>query len=133
MCRQCLATKANGEACKGPAMSREGYCWAHNPKNAERRRRQASRAGRAKPNKELQSVKARLSDLAEDVLEGRVETSVGTGTSQILNVYLRPSRSGSRSKRSRSWRSGLTNSKCSSPEETRHEPKGAGQAPESEG
>ncbi len=87
--KQCAGIKANGERCNRSADGSAGFCWGHDPKNAERRRRQASRAGRARPNKELQSIKARLSELADDVVEGRVETSVGAVTSQILNVYLR--------------------------------------------
>jgi hypothetical protein len=70
-------------------MGSEGLCWAHNPKNAERRRRGQSRGGKNKPSKELTSIKQRLSELAEGVLEGSVERGRGAVVSQILNVYLR--------------------------------------------
>jgi hypothetical protein len=49
----------------------------------------ASKAGKAKPDRELASIKARLSDLAEDVLEERVDRSIGAVASQVLNVYIR--------------------------------------------
>ena len=49
----------------------------------------ASRAARSKPSRELGDIKARLSDLADDVLEGRQDKAVGAVVSQILNVYLR--------------------------------------------
>ena len=59
------------------------------PANAERRRREQSRGGKNKPSRELIGVKARLSDLADDVLEGSVDRGVAAVASQVLNVYLR--------------------------------------------
>ena len=59
------------------------------PKNAERRRRGQSRGGKSKPSKELASIKQRLSDLTDDVLEAKVDRGVAAVASQILNVYLR--------------------------------------------
>jgi hypothetical protein len=72
-----------------PSYGSDGLCWAHDPKNAERRRRGQSRGGKSKPSKELVSVKQRLSDLASDVLDGSVERGVAAVASQVLNVYLR--------------------------------------------
>jgi len=37
----------------------------------------------------LAAIKQRLSDLADDVLEEKVDRGIGAVTSQILNVYLR--------------------------------------------
>jgi hypothetical protein len=85
----CAATKRDGTPCTLPSNGPNGLCWAHDPKNAERRRRGQSRGGRNKPSKELAAVKQRLSDLADDVLAGEVEKGVAAITSQILNVYLR--------------------------------------------
>jgi hypothetical protein len=65
------------------------YCWWHDPANAEKRRRAASKAGKAKPNRELSSIKGRLSALADDVLTGAVDKGVVAVASQVLNVYLR--------------------------------------------
>ncbi len=48
----------------------------------------ASRAGKAKPNREISEVKRRLSTLADDVLEGRQDKGVAAVASQVLNVYL---------------------------------------------
>ena len=72
-----------------PSLGSGGLCWAHDPANAERRRRGQSRGGRNKPTKELAAIKQRLSDLADDVLEGNVERGVAAVASQVLNVYLR--------------------------------------------
>jgi hypothetical protein len=49
----------------------------------------ASRAGKSKPSRELFDIKRRLSDLADDVLEGRQDKAVAAVASQVLNVLLR--------------------------------------------
>jgi hypothetical protein len=85
----CTATKRDGSPCTLTSYGSDGLCWAHDPKNAERRRRGQSRGGKSKPSKELVSVKQRLSDLASDVLDGSVERGVAAVASQVLNVYLR--------------------------------------------
>jgi hypothetical protein len=85
----CTATKRDGSPCTLPSYGSNGLCWAHDPKNAERRRRGQSRGGKGKPSKELASIKQRLSDLANDVLEAKVDKGVAAVASQILNVYLR--------------------------------------------
>src|SRR5215207_2450709 len=61
----------------------------HDPKNAEKRRRGASRGGKSKPRRELIDINGRLSALATDVLEGRVDKGDAAVVSQVLNVYLR--------------------------------------------
>jgi hypothetical protein len=72
-----------------PLMDRWSYCYQHDPERAEERRRNASRAGKSSPNRELAGIKRKLSELAQDVLEGSVERGDGAVVSQILNVYLR--------------------------------------------
>ena len=89
MTSTCTATKRDGSLCTLPSCGSDGLCWAHDPKNAERRRRGQSRGGKSKPSKELVSIKQRLSDLASDVLDGSVERGVAAVASQVLNVYLR--------------------------------------------
>jgi hypothetical protein len=85
----CTATKRDGSPCTLPSYGSDGLCWAHDPKNAERRRRGQSRGGKSKPSKELVGIKQRLSNLADDVLEAKVDKGVAAVASQILNVYLR--------------------------------------------
>jgi hypothetical protein len=86
---QCSATKRNGEPCTLPSYGARDLCWAHSPETAERRRKGQSRGGRSKPNKEIQALKDRLSQLADDVLAGEVDRSTGAVVSQILNVLVR--------------------------------------------
>src|ERR671910_3608455 len=85
----CKATKANGEPCTLPANGPHGLCWAHDPKNAERRRRGASRGGRARASREIPTIKAQLQDLTRDVLAGDLETGRAAVANQLINTRLR--------------------------------------------
>ncbi len=85
----CRATKKDGSPCTLPSKGMSDLCWAHDPANVERRRRGQSRGGRNKPSRELTAIEQRLSDLADDVLEGSVDKGTGAVVSQVLNVYLR--------------------------------------------
>jgi len=85
----CKATKRNGEPCTLPANGQQGLCWAHDPKNAERRRKGASRGGRAKASRELPSIKTLLEDLTERVLTGELHTGPATVANQLINTRLR--------------------------------------------
>ena len=86
---RCAGIKRDNSACTATVEPPQEYCWWHHPANAEKRRRAASKAGKAKPSRELASIKARLSDLADDVLAGEVDRAVAAVASQVLNVYLR--------------------------------------------
>jgi hypothetical protein len=85
----CRATKASGDPCKAPATGPHGFCWAHDPANAKRRSRMASRAARSKPNRELHSIKALLENLTERVLAGELETGRAAVANQLVNTRLR--------------------------------------------
>jgi hypothetical protein len=69
----CRATKANGEPCTLSANGPHGYCWAHAPENADRRRRAASKAARAKGNKELTLLKEEIKTVITDVKRGNLD------------------------------------------------------------
>ena len=85
----CRATKANGEPCTLTANGPQGFCWAHDPANRDKRRRMASRAARSKPSRELSSIKALLEDLTERVLAGDLETGRAAVANQLVNTRLR--------------------------------------------
>jgi hypothetical protein len=85
----CRATKANGEPCRAPAKGPHGYCWAHDPSNAEQRSRMASKAARSKPSRELIRLKAQLVDLTKGVLAGEIETGRAAVANQLINTRLR--------------------------------------------
>ena len=89
MAVRCAGIKRDNTACTATVEPPQRFCWWHDPANADKRRRAASKAGKAKPSRELASIKARLSDLADDVLAGEVDRAVAAVASQVLNVYLR--------------------------------------------
>ena len=70
---RCSATKANGELCTLPANGSHGLCWAHAPENAEKRRRAASKAAKAKGNKEVVTLKEEIKNLIADVKSGELD------------------------------------------------------------
>jgi LPS O-antigen subunit length determinant protein (WzzB/FepE family) len=91
--RKCLAITQGGERCKGVANGESGYCYAHDPRYQEDRKRAASkggkRGGRGRPKIEVQGIKQQLQELANSVLDGSVERADASVASQILNVLLR--------------------------------------------
>jgi len=84
---RCAGIKRDGGRCA--AIVDGSYCYQHDPARAQERKRNASKAARSKPSRELAGIKTRLSDLADDVLEGRQDKGVAAVASQVLNVYLR--------------------------------------------
>jgi hypothetical protein len=90
---KCSGITQAGTACKGIPIEGSQWCYVHHPDHAEERRRHGSkggkRGGRGRPQAELSDIKRRLSELADDVLEGRQDKAVAAVASQVLNVYLR--------------------------------------------
>jgi hypothetical protein len=70
---KCGATKRDGSPCSLPAQGSNGLCWAHDPANADVRRKGASRGGKSKPGSELAQLKRKLITLGDDVLSGKVD------------------------------------------------------------
>jgi hypothetical protein len=85
----CTETKRNGEPCTLSANGPHGLCWAHDPANAEKRRRGASRGGKAKANRELVGIKTLLSELTDRVLTGDLEPGPAAVANQLINTRLR--------------------------------------------
>jgi hypothetical protein len=86
---QCLGIKRDGGRCTvvvGPVQS---HCYQHDPKRAEDRRRNASKAGRSKGSPKLARLDRQLEDLASDALEGKVERGVAAVVNQIINARVR--------------------------------------------
>ena len=86
---QCRATKRDGSRCTQSVTAANGYCWAHDPANADKRRRMASRAGSSRGGGEIADLKAQLKKLAADALSGDVERGVAAVVNQILNSRIR--------------------------------------------
>ena len=55
------------------ATGQHGLCWAHDPANADRRRRTASRGGRGKASKEVRDLKAEIQDRLQEIKAGELD------------------------------------------------------------
>jgi hypothetical protein len=89
----CGFIKASGEACKAIPMKGEGWCYVHHPQYQDRRRRDGrkggKRGGRGRPVAEISALKQRFEELAEDVLDGRVDKGDAAVAGQLLNYAVR--------------------------------------------
>jgi hypothetical protein len=85
---QCSATKPNGERCKRTADGPEGYCWAHDPKNASERHRSASKAATAKADREIRQTKAEIRELVRLVREEDLDVSKANAVNRLYQTLL---------------------------------------------
>ena len=86
---RCAGYKPDGSPCERIVSASQTYCYAHDPATAAQRSRNASKAARSKPSRELVAVKTQLRELADGVLAGEVEQDAAAVASRILGVYLR--------------------------------------------
>src|SRR5215204_7027938 len=86
---RCAATKRDSSPCTATVEPPQRFCWWHDPANADKRRRAASKAGKSKPSRELPSIKSLLEDLTERVLSGELETGRAAVANQLINTRLR--------------------------------------------
>ena len=86
---RCAASKPDGSPCQRIVDASQTYCFAHDPKRAAERARNASKAARSKPSRELSDVKKRLRQLAEDVMTGSADRGDAAVAGQLLGTYLR--------------------------------------------
>jgi hypothetical protein len=85
----CRANKRDGSPCTVPATGANGYCWAHDPANSEKRRRITSKGGRGKGNSELADLKRQVRDLAAEVLAGNADRGQAAVANQLYNTLIR--------------------------------------------
>ena len=86
---RCAANKPDGSPCERIVGASQSYCYAHDPANADKRRRDAAKAGRSTPNGELKEVKGLLKKLTQRVLVGELQTSSAAVANQLINTRLR--------------------------------------------
>jgi hypothetical protein len=86
--RQCSATKLNGEPCENVAHGSQELCWSHDPKNAERRRKHASKAATAKADKEIRETKAEIRELVRMVREEDFDVSKANSINRLYQTLL---------------------------------------------
>jgi hypothetical protein len=75
------------------AIDGSGLCYAHHPDHAGARRRAArkggKRGGRGRPVAEISELKQRFEELAEDVLDGKVDRADAAIVGQLWNYAVR--------------------------------------------
>ena len=90
---RCPTIARSGQPCKGLVRAGSEYCPAHDPSRKEQRRAAASKAGKVKAAlstpAELREVKARLKELADEVLSGKAARADASVAAQVLGVYLK--------------------------------------------
>ena len=86
---RCAAFKPNGEQCERIVGASQRHCYSHDPERKVERSRNASRAARSKPSREIVAVKEQLQEIADRVLLGDLDRADAAVVSQILNVKLR--------------------------------------------
>ena len=86
---QCSGFKRDGSQCTATVNPPQTRCWWHDPTNAERRRRAASRGGKGKAGRALKELHALLEDLTKRVIEGKLETSRGAVANQLIGTRIR--------------------------------------------
>jgi hypothetical protein len=85
----CLGTKRDGARCTASVEAPLAFCWWHDDKNAEQRRRAASRGGRGKPSRVTRDLHLLLESLTERVLAGGIEPYPASVAGQLVGVRLR--------------------------------------------
>jgi hypothetical protein len=66
----CSGIKRDGSRCTVTVEGPQEYCWWHDPVNADKRRRAASKGGKGGGSREIRDLKRRISDVVDAVLEG---------------------------------------------------------------
>ena len=85
----CAGIKRDGTRCSASVSPGAQWCYNHDPARQAERRRNAARGGKARASGDLASIKTRLSDLADDVLEEKVDKGAAAVAGQLLNTYIR--------------------------------------------
>jgi hypothetical protein len=85
---QCRATTAKGERCTLHAKGSHGLCWTHAPENAEKRRRNASKAATAKADREIRQTKAEIRELVRLVREQDFDISKANAINRLYQTLL---------------------------------------------
>ncbi len=86
---RCAGAKRDGTPCERIVGASQRYCYAHDPARAEARKRNASKGGRSKPNREILDIKNHLKELTLEVLSGDVATAPYAVANQLINTRLR--------------------------------------------
>ena len=82
----CSGIKRDGSRCTATVESPKEYCWWHDPANADKRRRAASKGGKGGGSREIRDLKRRISEVIDAVLEGTQDRGRAAVAIQGLNA-----------------------------------------------
>ena len=90
---RCLGTKRDNSPCTVTVEAPQNYCWWHDPKNAQTRKQAAAkggrRAGRGRPQAELNQLKGEVREVIEAVRSGELDKGIGAVVFQGYGVLLK--------------------------------------------
>jgi hypothetical protein len=82
----CAGIKRDGTRCTATVEPPQEYCWWHDPANADKRRRAASKGGRGGASREIRDLKKRILEVVDAVLEGSQDRGRAAVAIQGLNA-----------------------------------------------
>lgn len=85
----CSGIKRDGGRCTVVVTPEQQYCYQHDPHRATERKRNASRGGKSRTNRELAALKAENTDIRKQLLEGKILPGVAAVAVQSLNADVR--------------------------------------------
>lgn len=85
----CGGVRRSGGRCEVVVGGQQTYCYHHDPANAEKRKRVASKGGKSKPNREVLDLRLRLQDLTERVISGDLQTPRGAVANQLITTRIK--------------------------------------------
>src|SRR5919202_6260802 len=86
---KCAAVKRDGTPCTLPARPPSGFCWAHDPEHAERRKELAAKAGKSKKDPAITELNQRIREVLDNVLLGEVDRADASVFFQGAGVLIR--------------------------------------------
>lgn len=91
---KCTFIKPNGDRCGGVASGGSGFCWHHDPANANQLRANSAKGGRGKARRQTASdevvwIKGELDRVYEGALNGTLGSRQAAVCIQALNSRLR--------------------------------------------
>jgi hypothetical protein len=82
----CSGIKRDSSRCTATVEPPHQYCWWHDPANADKRRRAASKGGKGGGSREIRDLKRRISEVVDAVLEGSQDRGRAAVAIQGLNA-----------------------------------------------
>src|SRR5215217_9710023 len=86
---RCGGVRPDGSQCERVVTGTDDFCYSHDPARKEQRKKAAAKAGSTPWKPELRQAKQMLKDLAQDVLDGKVNRADGSVVAQIYGVLCR--------------------------------------------